>query len=107
MQDRRGHFMSRNPRIGNQRIQTAKGIQIASTEAHHSDLQQEVSAAHQWFGNHLDRSMPWLVKYYCLHVERSSPGLAIKVGVLELSGEVPSTSSRPEAASHPEHPNIR
>ena len=33
--------------------------------------------------------MPWLVKYYCLHVERSSPGLAIKVGVLELPAKTP------------------
>ena len=48
--DSRRHFMSKDARIRNQRIESTKRIQIAPAEPHHPDFQQYLSFRDNGFG---------------------------------------------------------
>ena len=67
MNHRSRNFVAEDPRIRDERIEPAKGIQIAAAEPDHPDLQQHVSIRYDWIRNLLDGCVSRVVQYESLH----------------------------------------
>jgi len=79
--------VSQNPRKGNQWIESAKGVQITSAEAHHANFQEYLLVRDDRLWNFLDRDLPWILKYKCFHTKTAlvSIGSSSHGAVIEIS----------------------